>query len=171
MSDISQEKTTSGQVPPQTRGKERAVGAHAARPAEGEAPQGQLQPTRWVGWVLFGAMMMILVGAFQGIVGLTSLFKSGYYVAPASGLVVNVDYTVWGWVHIGLGAVAIAAGFGLLAGQMWARVVGIAMALASAVVNLAFVPAYPLWSLMVITLDVLVIYAIAAHGREMRAVD
>jgi hypothetical protein len=171
MSDISQDKTTSGQVPPQSRGKERVVGAHAARPAEGESSQGQPQPTRWVGWVLFGAMMMILVGAFQGVVGLTSLFKTGYYVAPSSDLVVNVDYTVWGWVHIGLGAVAIAAGFGLLAGQMWARVVGIAMALVSAVVNLAFVPAYPLWSLMVITLDVLVIYAIAAHGREMRAVD
>lgn len=171
MSDISQEKTTSGQVPPQTRGKERVAGAHAARPTEGEAPQRPPKVTGWVGWVLFGAMMMILVGVFQGVVGLTALFKSGYYVTAAANLVVDVDYTVWGWVHIGLGAVAVAAGFGLLAGQMWARVVGIAMALVSSVVNLAFIPAYPLWSLMVITLDVLVIYAIAAHGREVRAVD
>jgi hypothetical protein len=62
----------------------------------------------------------------------------------------------------------VAAGFGLLAGQMWARIVGIAMALVSSVVNLAFMAAYPLWSIAVITLDVLVIYAIAMHGKEMK---
>lgn len=169
MSDISQEKTGAGQVPPQTRGKERVAGAHAARPSEAEAPRPP-EVSGWVGWVLFGAMMMIMVGAFQVVAGITALAKSGYYVASSADLVVDVDFTVWGWVHIGLGAVAVAAGIGLLAGQTWARVVGIAMALVSSVVNLAFIPAYPLWSLMVIALDVLVIYAIAAHGREVSAV-
>jgi hypothetical protein len=114
-------------------------------------------------------MMMMVVGFFQIVVGLTAVFDSGYYLVGQDGLIVDVDYTAWGWVHVALGAVAIAAAAGLLAGQMWARVVGIAMALASSVVNLAFIPAYPLWSIMVIALDVLVIYAIAVHGRELKA--
>jgi hypothetical protein len=128
------------------------------------------EPTGWVGWVVFGAMMMIMVGAFQAIAGLTALFNSDYYIVTENNLLINVDYTAWGWTHLALGAIALAAAFGLLAGQMWARVVGIAMALVSAIVNLAFISAYPLWSIMVITLDVLVIYAIAAHGREMKSV-
>jgi len=110
-----------------------------------------------------------MVGSFQAIIGLVALFDSGYYVVTENSLVVNVDYTGWGWTHLILGAVAVAAGFGLIAGQMWARVVGIAMAIVSAVVNLAFMAAYPWWSLTVIALDILVIYAIAMHGRELKA--
>lgn len=168
MSEQTPQAQTTGaaQVPPQSRGQEQisptqAAGHRMATPAE---------PTGWVGWVVFGAMMMIMVGAFQAIAGLTALFNSDYYVVTENNLLINVDYTAWGWVHLALGAIAIAAAFGLLAGQMWGRVVGIAMALVSAVVNLAFISAYPLWSIMVITLDVLVIYAIAAHGREMQSV-
>jgi hypothetical protein len=114
-------------------------------------------------------MMMIMVGTFQVIAGLTAIFNSGYYVVGEADLLIDVDFAAWGWAHIILGAVAVGAAFGLLAGQMWARIVGIAMALVSAVVNLAFIEAYPLWSLMVITLDVLVIYAIAMHGKEVKA--
>ena len=83
-------------------------------------------------------------------------------------LVVDVDYTVWGWVYVVLGLIAGVAAFALLAGQMWARVVGIVMAVASAVTNLAFIPAYPVGSILVIVLDVLVIYAIAVHGGELK---
>lgn len=170
MSDISREKTSTAQVPPQTRGKERTAGAHAARDTGGRE-QGQTpEVTGWVGWVLFAAMMMIMVGAFQAIAGLTALFNSGYYVVAEENLVVNVDFTAWGWTHLALGAVAVAAGIGLLAGQAWARVVGITMAVVSAIVNLAFLPAYPFWSMIVIALDVFVIYAIAMHGKEVRSV-
>lgn len=167
MSDTGQEQRTA-KVPPQTRGQQRTGGAHAARPAP--AAQGTGATARmsgWVGWILFAAMLMVVAGFFQVVVGLTAIFDSGYYLVSENGLVINADYTAWGWVHLGLGVVAIAAAAGLLAGQMWARVVGIAMALVSSVVNLAFMPAYPLWSIMVIAIDVLVIYAIAAHGREL----
>lgn len=167
MSDISQEKQTT-QVPPQTRGQERTTGAHAARETGSEQPQ-MTRPSGWVGWVIFAAMMMLMAGIFQAIAGLTALFNSGYYVVGADELVVNVDYTAWGWTHLALGAIAIGAAAGLIAGQMWARVVGIAMAVVSAVVNLAFIGAYPLWSIIVITLDVVVIYAIAVHGEEIQA--
>lgn len=166
MSETPQAHTTRPeQVPPQTRGQE----AKTTTPAP---PQYREEPipeaTGWAGWIFFASMMMIMVGSFQVIIGLTSLFKSGYYLVGEDNLLVNVNFTAWGWTHIALGAIALVAAFGLLVGQMWARIVGIAMALVSAIVNLAFIEAYPLWSIMVITLDVLVIYAIAAHGREAK---
>lgn len=157
-------------IPPQTRGGEqRTAPATSTTPPRTEQ---MTEPSAWVGWVVFAAMMMIMVGSFQAIIGLTALFDSGYYVVGEQGLLVSIDYTAWGWTHIALGAIAIAAAFGLMAGQMWARVVGIAMALVSAIVNLAFMTAYPLWSIVVITLDVLVIHAIVAHGgKEMESVS
>jgi len=167
MSETPQAQTGAAQVPPQTRGQEEMTAPQAPPKRRGEAPPPE--PTGWAGWVVFASMMMIMVGSFQAIIGLVALFDSGYYVVTENSLVVNLDYTGWGWTHLILGAVAVAAGFGLIAGQMWARVVGIAMALVSAVVNLAFMAAYPLWSITVIALDILVIYAIAMHGRELKA--
>ncbi len=127
--------------------------------------------TGWAGWVIFGAMMMILLGSFQAIAGLVALFDDGYYLVGKSGLVVSVDYTAWGWVHLAVGLVALAAGFGLFTGATWARVLGIGVAGISAILNFLWMPAYPLWALTMITLDVLVVYAIAAHGGEMKALD
>jgi hypothetical protein len=161
-----QAQASGTEVPQQTRGQER-IASQAPSGHRAEAPP--VEPTAWAGWVVFASVMMIMVGAFQAVVGFTALFDSGYYVVGRNGLLVSVDYTAWGWVHLALGAVAVAAGIGLLAGQMWARVVGIAMALVSAVVNLAFIAAYPLWSIMVIALDVVVIYAIAMHGKELES--
>ena len=126
------------------------------------------EPTGWAGWVVFGAMMMILLGAFHAIAGLVALFDEGYYLVGANGLVVNVDYNAWGWAHLIVGVVALAAGFGLFTGAMWARVLGITVAVISAIANFMWMPAYPLWAITMITLDVLVIYAIAAHGRELQ---
>jgi hypothetical protein len=96
--------------------------------------------------------------------------NSGTYVVGTDRLVVDVDYTVWGWIHLLLGLAAIAAAFGLLLGQTWARAVGIVMAVASAVTNLAFIPAYPIGSSLIIVLDILVIYVIAVHGGELKDV-
>jgi hypothetical protein len=126
------------------------------------------EPTGWAGFVIFGAMMMILLGSFHAIAGLVAIFNDKYYLVPSTGLVVSVDYTVWGWVHLILGLVAIAAGIGLFTGAMWARVTGIIVAGVSAIVNFAFLGAYPVWAITMITLDVLVIYAISAHGREVQ---
>ena len=130
---------------------------------------GRGQPTGWVGWVVFSGIMMIMLGMFEAIVGFVALFKEDYFLVPRSGLVVSVDYTTWGWVHLVLGIVALLAGFGVLAGQMWARVIGIIMAVVSAIANVAFIAAYPIWSVIVIALDILVIYALAVHGREVKA--
>jgi hypothetical protein len=71
----------------------------------------------WVGWVVFAAVLVIVMGAFEAIEGLVAIFKDQYYLVPSTGLVVSVDYTVWGWVHLLLGLAAVAAGIGLLQGR------------------------------------------------------
>jgi len=126
-------------------------------------------PSAWAGWVVFGGVMLIMLGTFQIIEGLVALFDDGFYAVASNGLVVNVDYNTWGWVHTLIGIVAILAGLGLLAGNMAARGVGVGIAFLSALVNLAFISAYPVWSLIMITVDVLVIFAIIVHGGELKA--
>jgi hypothetical protein len=122
--------------------------------------------TAWVGWAYFAGIMMAVLGFFQVILGLTALFKDSYYVLLPNSIV-NVDFTVWGWAHLALGLLVLCAGFALLAGQVWGRVVGVLLAVLTAVANLLFIPAYPIWSIIVITVCVLVIYALVVHGNEL----
>lgn len=125
--------------------------------------------TAWVGWIAFAAMMLMLVGGFHFIQGLVALFNDEYYAVSKEGLLVSVDFTTWGWVHLVGGVVLMATGGGLLAGQLWARVVGVVVAMLSALVNVGFLGAYPIWSALMITIDILIIWAITVHGREMKA--
>ena len=118
----------------------------------------------WYGLVAFAGMMLIMLGSFHAIAGLVALFQDDYFLVGKSGLVVDVDYTAWGWAHLIGGVIAGFAGAGLFAGATWARVVAVAVALLSAILNLGFMSAYPLWSAIMIALDVLVIYAVTVHG-------
>lgn len=126
------------------------------------------EPTGWTGWIAFGGVMMVMLGTFHAIQGLVALFDDGYYLVGKKGLVVHVDYTAWGWTMLVVGVVAFAAGLGLFVGQMWARVTGVIVAVLSAIVNIGFMAAYPVWSAIMIGLDVLVIWAITVHGAEMK---
>ena len=129
------------------------------------------RPTAWVGVVLFGGITMLMVGAFQCIQGLVALFREDYYLVSPKGLVFEIDYTAWGWTHLLIGLVVAGAGLGVMRGMMWARVVGVVFAVISALVNLAFLAAYPIWSTIVIALDVVVIYALVVHGSEAKSYD
>lgn len=122
----------------------------------------------WVGWVVFAAVIAITMGAFEAIEGLVAIFKDEYYLVGSNGLVVSVDYTVWGWVHLVIGVAAVAAGIGLLQGRNWGRIVVIVLAGLSAIVNLGFLSAYPVWSTIVIALDVIIIYALTVHWKDVR---
>jgi hypothetical protein len=119
------------------------------------------------GFILFAAIMMIMAGTFQALAGLVAIFENQFYVATRE-YVFQFDATTWGWIHLVLGVIVVLAGWGLLSGQTWARVVGITLALLSAIANFMFIPYYPFWSMIVIALDIFVIWALAAHGREMR---
>jgi hypothetical protein len=135
-----------------------------SRVAYGNSPD----PTGWTGWIVFASFMMILVGSFQIVQGLVALFDDGFYLVREGGLVIDVDYNVWGTVHLLLGVLLLASGLGVLSGNLAARTVGVILAGLSALANMAFIGAYPVWSLLVITVDVLVIYALIVHGRELR---
>ncbi|MEV4701737.1 DUF7144 family membrane protein [Actinoplanes sp. NPDC049316] len=130
------------------------------------AAQKRHEPTAWVGFIYFAGTMAMMLGGFQVIEGLVAIFRDEYYVVTRNGLLVTMDYTAWGWTHLIIGLIAIATGIGLFMGQMWARVLGIVIAAVSALANMAFLPAYPVWCAIVIAMDVLVIYALTVHGRE-----
>jgi hypothetical protein len=124
------------------------------------------EPTGWVGWIFFASMMMILLGAIQIIEGIVALVNHNYYKVGPNDLVIRVGFGPWGWVHLALGVVVVLAGFEVMMGRTWARVVGIVLAAVSAIVNIGFIDASPVWAVIVITL-VIVIYA-SVHGREVR---
>jgi hypothetical protein len=121
-----------------------------------------------VGFILFAGIMMVLSGAFQAFAGLVALFENEFYVATRTYLF-QFDATTWGWIHLLVGLVVVLAGFAVMAGRTWGRVVGITLAVFSALANFAFIPYYPFWALTVIALDIFVIWALAAHGRDVAA--
>jgi hypothetical protein len=139
-------------------------------PAPRPAAHAPARPTGWVGWIIVAGVTMIVLGAFQIIEGLVAVFHRSYYLVTSNNLLVHVSYSAWGWVHFGIGVAIVLVGFGVLAGMTLARVLGIAFAVISAIVNLAFIAAYPVWGIIIIALDVIVIYALAVHGREMKYV-
>ena len=155
---------SSTSVPRQT-----AVPNQEAQPTGASSDDYWPEPTMWVGWIAFAGTMMVLVGAFHAIEGLVALFQDSYFLVGRNDLVVHVDYTAWGWVHLIAGAVMALAGAFLFRGQMWARVVAVIAAFCSALINIAFLSAYPIWSTMMIAVDVLVIWAVMVHGRELKA--
>ena len=123
----------------------------------------------WVAWVEFAGLMLCLSGGFHVIQGLVALLRDDeVFLVTEDRLVVNIDYTAWGWIHLLIGILLILAGIGLFSGRTVARIVGVGVALLSALLNVLFLPAYPLWSLMMITLDVVVVWAIVVHGGELR---
>ncbi|HEX5119793.1 MAG TPA: hypothetical protein VFW65_31800 [Pseudonocardiaceae bacterium] len=123
----------------------------------------------WTGWIAFAGIMLLMTGLFTAIEGIVALANPNFYAVAPSGLLVTADLTVWGWVQLGLGLVAFLTGVAVLAGNAIARIVAAIIAGVSAIVHLAFIPAYPFWAIIVIVLDVIVIYALTAHGGDYRA--
>ncbi len=148
--------------------QQKAPSAGTARLPQQRGHAAPTEQTGWVGWVVFGACMMVMLGVFHAIAGLVALFNESYFLVPSQNLVVSINYDSWGWAHIIGGLIVLAVGVGLFTGATWARVLGVGVAMLSAFVNLVFLAAYPVWSIMMITLAVLVIYAITAHGAEIK---
>jgi hypothetical protein len=132
------------------------------------ADSGSRATSGWaVGLIVFAAIMLMMAGTFQFLAGLVALFENEFYVTTRN-YVFQLDATTWGWIHLLLGVVLGIAGWGLLSGRTWARVVAITVAAISALANFLFLPYYPFWALTIITLDVLVIWAVATHGRDVQ---
>jgi hypothetical protein len=124
-------------------------------------------PTGWTGWIAFAGVMMVLAGILNAVYGLVAIVNDEW-VAWTNSTAVYLDISQWGWVHLILGLIVLAAGIGVFSGNVLARLVGIVVAALSLIGNFFFIPAYPLWALTVIVIDALVIWALTAHGSEMR---
>lgn len=133
----------------------RASGAAAPRPSGA-----------WTGWVRFGGVMMTIIGGFAVIEGFFALFSPTYVTMTGAGVLL-FDLTGWGWVHLLLGILVLATGLSLVAAAPgWARGVGIVLLAINTIVQLAFLPAYPIWSILLIVLDIVVIYALMVTWGE-----
>jgi hypothetical protein len=123
----------------------------------------------WRGWILFAAVMMIIGGglnAFQGLVALLNDDWVGWN--RDTGNAVLLDISQWGWIHLLVGLVLILAGFGVMTGNILARLVGVVLAAVSLFTNFFYLPVYTFWALIIVLIDIFVIWALTVHGGEMR---
>ncbi len=121
----------------------------------------------WVGWVAFASVMLYLVGFFHLIAGFVALFTDTVYLIGENNLWA-LDYTQWGWIHILAGVLAILAAGSLMSGKVYGRTVAVLVAFVSAVANMLFIPIYPIWSIIMVTICVLVIFGVVTHGKDLK---
>jgi hypothetical protein len=119
-----------------------------------------------VGWTMFAGIMMMMIGFFHGLAGLSGIIQDDFY-AVLPNYVLKFDVTTWGWIHLIGGIVIVLAGFGVFSGAVWARTVGVILAAVSALVSFAWIPLYPIWSFVLIAIDVTIIWALTVHGRDI----
>ena len=125
----------------------------------------------WGGWIVFAGIVLIMVGGMDILQGFVAIFEDEYVVATRKGLAI-VDVTAWGWTTVLWGCLLIVAGLGLLGGAGWARwlaIIGVGVNALQQVAFMANFPqAYPLWNILIIALNVLVLFALTArwHGYK-----
>ena len=122
----------------------------------------------WTDWVRFAGVILLVSGTFGAIQGLSALIGPDAYYAAINGSLLLFDVAGWGWWNLILGGLTFLTGLALLSGALWARIVAVILAIISAIVQMILVPVQPWWSFIVIAIDVLIIYAVVAHGRELR---
>lgn len=129
----------------------------------------RVAPTEWTGAIVFGACVLMVVGSFNVVQGLFAIFKNQVYVSTGSEVLL-IDLSAWGWIHLLFGVAQIVSGAALFTGATWARVVVIGLVMVNAMTHMLLLPAFPLWSLLVIALDMIVLWAVTFHGAEMKSV-
>jgi hypothetical protein len=119
----------------------------------------------WYGWIVFAGTMMIISGAFNAIQGLVAIADDQFVIAGPNRLV-TFDLTQWGWIHLILGIVLILVGLALFKESMWAVITGIIIVSINMISQFAFMSAYPVWSIVAIAVDLMVLWALIVHGGE-----
>ncbi|MSO88181.1 MAG: hypothetical protein EXQ71_11795 [Acidimicrobiia bacterium] len=122
------------------------------------------------GWSLFAAIILTIAGMFQIIAGTSAILKDNYIVI-SDNYVFQLNLTQWGWIHLGLGILLVLVGMGILSGNVVARTIGVIIAALSAIANFAFIPMQPLWAIVIIAIDIAVIWALTAHGRDVEMLN
>ena len=116
------------------------------------------------GWLTFAGILLMIVGVMNFIGGIGAIDDSKFFVANTK--YVLGDLNTWGWVILILGTVQVLTAFGLFARNGFARGVGVVFASLAAIASLLMLPAYPLWSLALFTMDILIVYGLVAYGSR-----
>ncbi len=119
-----------------------------------------------VGWTGFAGVMLIIIGVMDIIQGIVGLANDTFYVLGEE-YVFEFNITTWSWIHIIVGIALMASGIGIFSGNVAARTVGVIVAALAALANFAWLPYYPIWSIIVIAICIAVIWALTAHGRDI----
>jgi hypothetical protein len=135
------------------------VSAPAARYEEPQLGLGA-----WTGRVLAGALM-ILSGLFSFFAGLAAITRASFF-SHSGTYAYNWTVHGWGWTELIIGIVVVAAGTCVFLGMLWARIVGVVLAVLSAISSFLFLPHYPIWSLITMAVDVFIIWALMTSGRQ-----
>lgn len=123
--------------------------------------------TGWTGWIVFASVVMMITGALNAFSGMVAVISKNWFVWNNQNDL-YMTFTAWGWTHFAIGCLVFLAGIGLLTGNIWARAAAVVLASISLIANFLWLPAYPFWALTVMVLNAIVIYAVCAHGSEMR---
>lgn len=118
-----------------------------------------------VGFTAFASFMLVLIGVFHIIAGITGVINDTVY-SVSKDYIVELDTTTWGWIHIIAGTIVLLAGLGIMTGAVWARMVGIFVAMVSMVANFVWLPYQPFWSILMIAIDVAVIWALTVYSEK-----
>jgi hypothetical protein len=119
----------------------------------------------WAGWVSFASMVMVLLGCLNGFQGFLALFDEGYFAVPGKQLVL-VNYDAWGAVLIAWGTILLVVGAALNARRGWARYAAMLIVMLDVIIQVGFFPSAPLLAVTLITLDVVVLFALTARWSE-----
>jgi hypothetical protein len=136
-------------------------------PSQARAPAGEYtyaDPDRGYGWVVFAGVMFAILATINFIEGVAAVSDSTFFVGGAKFVISGLH--TWGWVLIVLSVLQLGTAFGIWAQVKGVRWLGVALASVNAVIQLIAMPAYPFWSLCMFALDILIIYALIAHGSR-----
>lgn len=133
-----------------------------------EVHMAEVQKTSsWLGWVYFAGILMVVRGLFEMFQGIFALTNQHWFVATQNQLVL-FDLGPWGWLQIVMGVLLLTGAALVFSGRMWGRIVGVVMMTVAMFVNLMWLPAYPIWGIILVALDIVVLYALVAHGGDAR---
>ena len=135
------------------------------QPPRTQMDTGGIGRTGGTGWAFFAGILLFIVGVFNIIWGLTALFNDDALTVGEKGLIVW-DFTAWGWIHLILGIVLILTALGLFAARGWARWFAIFFVMVNAFGQIAWMSTYPLWSILIITLDIVIIYQLTVRWES-----
>jgi hypothetical protein len=120
---------------------------------------------RSYGWVVFAGTLLLLVGSINVIQGIAAVGNANFHTHNAHYVFANLN--TWGWVVLILGSCQFLVGCGVFIKNQFSRWTGVVVLAANTIAQLLIVPAYPFWSLTLITMDILAIYGLIAYGKRI----